>query len=157
MVTFFFSNDKVIKILIRSQRRALGGKLRPYAGIVGHKSTGIHSREVLFDLSNGLVQPRGVWRQIARIVYPLDVWAETDPPSQVKGEVRAESACAGLRGGVYKAGDFGLRSRVGEVVALCVEELLVLRGRDNHVVDGDGAEAGGVDERFGGDGGDVAV
>lgn len=71
--------------------------------------------------------------------------------------MRAESAGAGLGGRVYEAGDFGAGGRVGEVVALCVEELLALRGGHNHVVDGDGAEAGGVDERLGRHGGHVAA
>lgn len=156
-VSLFLPDDEVLEALVRCRRRALWGKLGPYAGVIGHQGIGIHSRKILLNLGNGLIQPRGVDGEVIRIVHPLDVRAEADPSGHVKGEMGAETTRAWLGGWVYKAGDFGAGGRVGEIVALCVKELLVLRGGHNHVVDGDGAEAGGVDDRLGGDGGDVAA
>ena len=70
--------------------------------------------------------------------------------------MRAQATGAGLRSWIDEAAGTRVRRRIAEVVALGVVELLVLRDRYDHVVDGRGAQAGGVDERVGGDGGGFA-
>lgn len=120
-------------------------EFRPDARIVRHEAALVNAGQVLFNLCNGLILPRGVDSEVRRIVDPLHVGPEANPASEVQRQMRAQAARAGLRRRVDEARDGQLRGPVREVVALGVIELLVLSRRDNHVVDIDGPKPRGVD------------
>ena len=64
----------------------------------------------------------------------------------------AEAGGAGFGSGVDEGGGFGVRCGIGVVGTFCVVGFLVVGRWEEHVGEGDGEEAGGVDERGGGDG-----
>lgn len=128
-------------------------QLRPDTRVVRHHGILLDVREVLLDLLQRLWETGGVDGEVSRGVDPLDIGPEADAAGQVECEVRAQAAVAGLRGRVDEVGGAGSGRGVGEVVALGIVGGLMARGWEDHVVDGTGAEAGGVDYGFCGEGG----
>lgn len=124
-------------------------QLRPDARIVRHDALGLDAGQELPDLLDRLRQPRAVDRQVVRVVHPLDVGPEADAARDVERQMRAEPAQARLWRRVDQVRGLGQRGRVREVVALGVVHLLVLRGRQDHVIDVAGAQPRGVDDRLG--------
>ena len=136
-------------------RSSVASELGPDAGVVGLDGGGVDGGEVGVDggAGGGEGGPVGVGRVVGGVVGPLDVGAEADAAGEVEGEVDAEAWVAGDRGGIDEGGGSGMAAGVGEVGSLGVEGRVLAVVGEDLVGEGDGGEAGCVDERFGRDGG----
>lgn len=152
-VPFLFANDKIVKPFALVHDGASRGQLGPDAGVVGRQGTHVDAGQVALDLLGGGGHAVPVDGEVVGPVDPLDVGAKLDLAGHVEGEVGAQPAVAGLRGGVDERRDLWLGRGVGKVVALGVVRLLLglVVGHDE-VVHVGGAQPGRVDEHVGRDG-----